>query len=487
MFIELSMVALLLLLLYLWNKDPPGLPPGPKSFIGLGSFVPQTTDHNRELRNKYGDIVRVCAGQQNIVGLYNYKTLREVFSKAEFSDRPNWKAAHFLSDGEEAGVIFSNGEKWLHSRKFFLRQLKDMGMGKSYLDDAILEEAKELVDDFRNHTDKPIHLPSSINVVTLNVIWQLVASRRYGLHDEYILNFMALLKKFQEDMSCMIFPEFFPWLKYLPQPLFNKLFKFDRLQKTAIAAKDLMMEVVEEHKAKLDSSNPRDVIDHYLLEIDAHKEELQNLFTEDDMIRGIFDLFSAGFDTTSNMIRWMCLYMADNQEVQKKIQREIDEVVDRGTLPSHLHRSRLTYLDATLNEVQRTASLVSTGIPHVANCDMRIEDYNIPKGTLINGCASVIHSDSRYWDQPEEFRPERFLDESGNLAPKREGFLPFGVGKRSCLGEALARTELYIFSAALLQNFSFAPPEGSKVDLGCQSIVGAQFPKGQDLIITARK
>lgn len=76
-----------------------------------------------------------------------------------------------------AGVIFRNGEPWQTLRRFLLRHLRDMGMGKSRLDDVIVLEAEELIKDLRSYANKPTFFPPSINIAILNIIWQLVASK----------------------------------------------------------------------------------------------------------------------------------------------------------------------------------------------------------------------------------------------------------------------------------------------------------------------
>ncbi|XP_042855772.1 cytochrome P450 2L1-like [Penaeus japonicus] len=385
------------------------------------------------------------------------------------------------------GVIFSSGERWQASRRFLLRELRDLGMGKSSMDDAIATEAKALVDDFRNVTGRPSTLPESMSLVTLNVIWQLVASRRYSLDDEEMLKFLRLVRVFQEDVLFLVLPEFFPWLNYIPAAIARKLSKQDWLQKSSKLADDMMQEVIDEHRATLDPSSPRDVIDSYLLEMEKQKDDPHIIFNETDLKKNIFDLFAAGFDTTSNMTRYVCLYMAAHPNVQRKIQRQIDAVVPRDEIPCSQHRSRLPYLDAALQEVHRMASLTPLGVAHATTRDVRLGQYVIPKGTIVNGCLGLCHKDPRYWDRPEEFRPERFLDADGKFVAQREGFLPFSVGRRSCLGEALARMELFTFSAALLQSFTFAPPEGCKVDLGYTMLPGINAPKVQELIITPRE
>ncbi|KAG0727780.1 Cytochrome P450 2L1 [Chionoecetes opilio] len=488
MLVEAAVVVVLVVLLVLHlNKDPPGLPPGPPRYPVIGCLAQvQTIEDCKKFQKKYGNTFSLRVGSQTLVTMCDYKTIKEAFSRYEFIDRPNWKVLNFLSDGEMAGVIFRNGVPWQTLRRFLLRHLRDMGMGKSRLDDAILREADELVKDFKTYTHGPTLFPPSINVAILNVIWQLVASRRYDVNDEEIKKFANLVKKFQDDITLLALPDFFPWLRYLPGPLVRRLCREDDLRAAVKIGRGMMEEVVREHRASLDPASPRDVLDEFLLEMESQKDDPHSVFNEQDLIKTIFDLFTAGYDTTSNMVRWVILHMANQPAVQRRVQQQLDQVVSRDTLPSHTHRQQLPYLDAALNEVLRVSSLASSGVPHAAVHDTYLDHYFIPKGTVITGYAGFCHFDPNYWNEPEEFRPERFLNESGKLIIPKEAFIPFGTGKRSCLGEALARMELYMFSAALLQNFTFTAPEGRTVDLSPRPTPGTHFPKDQEILIKPR-
>lgn len=488
MLVEVVIVLVLLVLLVQHlNKDPPGLPPGPRRYPVIGCLTKfETIKDCQRLQKEYGNTFSLRIGSQTLVTLCDYKTIKEAFSRYEFIDRPQWEFINFFSHDQTTGVIFRNGVPWQTLRRFLLRNLRDMGMGKSRLDDVIVREAEELVKDFRNYSQGPTFFPPSINVVTLNVIWQMVASRRYDVNDEEIKGFADLVVKFQDDIRLLALPEFFPWLRYLPQSIVRKLLKEDQFKNNVKIGKKIMEEAVKEHRDSLDPASPRDVLDEFLIEMDNQKNDPNSVFNEQDLIKTIFDLFTAGYDTTSNMLRWIMLYMADKPEVQRRVQQELDEVVPRDTLPSHVHRQQLPYLDATINEVLRYSSLAAGAIPHAAVHDTYLDKYFIPKGTLITGYSGFCHFDPNYWDEPEEFRPERFLNKSGKLSIPKEAFLPFGVGKRSCLGEALARMELYIFSAAFLQNFTFGVPEGRTVDFSPRDFSNNNFPKDQEIIIRPR-
>ena len=119
----------------------------------------------------------------------------------------------------------------------------------------------------------------------------------------------------------------------------------------------------------------------------------------------------------------------------------------------------MPYTEAFLMETQRMSNIASITIEHVTREDIQLGGFTIPRGTELIALLMAVHMDENNFPEPEVFRPERFLDEQGHVKPSR-ALMPFSVGKRSCLGEALARAELFLFVTTLLQRYTLRFPEG---------------------------
>ncbi|KAG7171699.1 Cytochrome P450 2L1-like 9, partial [Homarus americanus] len=184
---------------------------------------------------------------------------------------------------------------------------------------------------------------------------------------------------------------------------------------------------IEEHRATLDRDCPRDLIDGYLMMMEEKAEDPDNTFSEKDLAILILDLFLAGSESSTITLTWMFYYLATYPEVQQKMQAEIDEVLPKGTLATLEDKLRMPYTEAVIHEILRKSSLAATGVQHVATRDTQLGGYFIPKGTIVMGAQETVHHDPRYWDRPDEFLPERWLDQQGKFTAKKEGFLPFGV------------------------------------------------------------
>merc|ERR1712241_227008 len=221
---------------------------------------------------------------------------------------------------------------------------------------------------------------------------------------------------------------------------------------------DMMAESIKQHQQTLDMEDPRDFTDSMLIEINKTTDTTSSFYGEfgiENLRNTLFDLFLAGSETTSTTLTWAALYMVRYPQVQKKVQEELDRVVGQNRHPSIKDRPNLPYTEAVLMEIQRCANIVPTGVLHISQNDFTINDITIPAYTLINPLMTNILKGS-HWKDGQEFRPERFLDESGNLV-KDEHFMPFSIGKRQCLGETLAKVELFLFFTNLVHQFHFLP------------------------------
>ncbi|RZB39556.1 p450 domain containing protein [Asbolus verrucosus] len=149
-------------------------------------------------------------------------------------------------------------------------------------------------------------------------------------------------------------------------------------------------------------------------------------FTDDQLMSLCLDLFMAGSETTSNTLGFSVVYMLEYPEVQKKVQDEMDEIVGRNRWPALQDRIKLKYTEAVLMEIQRRANIPPLGIAHRATRATSLFGYFIPKGTIVLTSLYSVHMDEKFWKDPSAFRPERFLDECGNLIVNEKYFAPFG-------------------------------------------------------------
>ncbi|KAF2354401.1 Cytochrome P450 [Trinorchestia longiramus] len=388
------------------------------------------------------------------------------------------------------GVVGSNGAHWQHDRRFVLRNLRNLGMGKSYLEEAINIEAKALVEDLKKYNDEAINFPDSFRTVALNIIWQMVASTRYDLRSNEVEAIYRLTNEFQKNFSFLSFlPMFIPSLNKLPKGIKDVVFKENLFDEFLAAMRSVVEKTVDKHLENYDPENPRDLIDEYIKGMKESEGDEDSFFRKGALYQIITDLFGAGSDTINNMLKWDAFLLARYPEYSKRMQEQIDEVVARDHMVSLDDKPRLPLVEAFTVEALRYSSMIILNVQRMATRDTTIQGYFVPKDTIVQVANYCIHHDPQYWDDPHKFYPERFLDESGTkfTAPK-QGFFAFGSGRRQCAGELLARMELFLFTAAIIQNFNVRAEEG--VDLAKQEFSnngGLRLPMDQKFIYEARK
>lgn len=434
------------------------LPPGPTPLPLLGNLWLLNfrihPDQLFEMANTYGNIFTVWLGQMPVIVLNGYQTVKDglVYHSEELSGRPLFPIQ--LDMTKHKGIITSNGHTWKQQRRFGLMTLRNLGLGKRGLEERIQKEAQQLEETFSAERGRPINpSPFIVNAVA-NVICSMVFGHRFSIDDEVfqqLINATDFIINAQRHAWSRLY-NVFPWLmRKCPGPhqmLFHNMEKI----------RTYIRKEIKGHQEHM-SSEPQDFIDYYLDQISKAKDDPMSTYNEENMVQVMVDLFLAGSETTTTTLRWALLYMVKYPEIQEKVQKELDSVLGRSQIICYEDRKRLPYTNAVIHEIQRYASIVPVGLPHLCVKQMTLQEFPINEGTTVLPNLSSVLRDPEHWETPREFNPSHFLDEGGNFLAK-EAFLPFSAGHRVCLGEQLARTELFIFFTNLLRAFKFQLPAG---------------------------
>ncbi|KAL3883905.1 hypothetical protein ACJMK2_030135 [Sinanodonta woodiana] len=452
--------CVVVLLCYYALRTPNNIPMGPLTVPLLGN-IPQLIGRNplllfRKWRKQYGDVFSVYMGSQLLVVLNGYKTIKEalVTRGNVFSERPHNFLLDKINEGE--GILFASGTSWKRQKKFTLNCLQELGFGCNSLEVCIVDEAKILIEQIEQNSGAPLNLKDILIRSVSNVICGIVFGRRFSHEDK---QFLEVLSNFSEDAKYLgnasILMNCFPFLQYLPGDLLgNKTI----LEHTKVFQK-LYDDLYESHQSTLDDNNPRDFMDLYLTEMKKNstlpnKEE--NTYSKNQLKALVGDLFGAGTETTSTTLLWAVLYLLHYPDVQEKCFDEIQTVLGMERLPSLDDRSHLPYCEATILETLRIAAVVPLALPYAITREVYFRGYRIPKeSSILINLDSILH-DCDIFKDPGVFRPERFLDSSGQVRKPNE-FIPFSCGRRVCIGKKVARMELFIFLTTMIQKFKFFP------------------------------
>ncbi|XP_054949141.1 cytochrome P450 2C9 isoform X2 [Pan paniscus] len=385
-----------LLLLSLWRQSSGRgkLPPGPTPLPVIGNILQiGIKDISKSLTNLsrvYGPVFTLYFGLKPIVVLHGYEAVKEAL--IDLGEEFSGRGIFPLAERANRGfgIVFSNGKKWKEIRRFSLMTLRNFGMGKRSIEDRVQEEARCLVEELRKTKASPCDPTFILGCAPCNVICSIIFHKRFDYKDQQFLNLMEKLNENVKILSS-------PWIQ--------------------------------------------------------EKHNQPSEFTIESLENTAVDLFGAGTETTSTTLRYALLLLLKHPEVTAKVQEEIERVIGRNRSPCMQDRSHMPYTDAVVHEVQRYIDLLPTSLPHAVTCDIKFRNYLIPKGTtILISLTSVLH-DNKEFPNPEMFDPHHFLDEGGNFK-KSNYFMPFSAGKRICVGEALARMELFLFLTSILQNFN---------------------------------
>ncbi|XP_028639798.1 cytochrome P450 2D26 [Grammomys surdaster] len=438
-------------------------PPGPVPLPGLGNLL-QVDFENMpyslyKLQNRYGDVFSLQMAWKPVVVINGLKAVRELLVTygEDTSDRPVLPIYNHLGYGHKSkGVILAPyGPEWREQRRFSVSTLRDFGLGKKSLEQWVTEEAGHLCDVFSKEAEHPLDPSPHLNKAVSNVIASLIYARRFEYADPFFNRMLKTLKEsFGEDTGFLgevlnAIPMFLQ-IPGLPGKAFPKLNSF-------IALVDKML--IDHRKTWDPAQPPRDLTDAFLAEMEKAKENPESSFNDRNLRIVVFDLFMAGMVTTSTTLSWALLLMILHPDVQRRVHQEIDEVIGQVRHPEMADQARMPYTNAVIHEVQRFADIVPTNVVHMTSRDIKFQGFLIPKGTTLIPNLSSVLKDETVWEKPLRFHPEHFLDAQGNFV-KHEAFMPFSAGRRACLGEPLARMELFLFFTCLLQRFSFSVPTG---------------------------
>ncbi|CAG5115325.1 unnamed protein product [Candidula unifasciata] len=459
--------AVIFLILFLWlrsaSRNLPPCPLRPLPVVGhLFYMAKDARPQFEEFRKRCGDIYSLYMGGTLVVVLNGYDLIKEALVKKAdvFSDRP-----HFYSDMavgmKNKGIIFSNGAIWKEQRSVSLSILRAFGMGKNLLAEKTQEEVACYVDYLASLKGNPTDIQVITNISTCNIICSILIGRRFEYDDKALQKLMHQLGALVTDQKNMGLINFIFWLRYIP----GDLFKAKSIARNRRAVFSELMKFIEEKKRHVvDSDDVCNLIDAYILERNK-KIQAGTCTSLDDqhLTKIMYDLFVAGTETTSTTIYWCILYMLHYPEIQEKVYQEIKQKVGTNRAPTIQDKPQMTYLNAVICETQRLASIVPLSVTHVCSEDVSLRGYDLPKGAyIITNLDTALHDQASWGDDSTSFKPERFIDNNGDLQIP-EQFIPFSTGRRVCLGEALAKMELFLFLSTMFQRFQFLPPTAQSV------------------------
>ncbi|XP_036590968.1 steroid 17-alpha-hydroxylase/17,20 lyase [Trichosurus vulpecula] len=464
-------ISLLTLLYYIWQKlrnlgkkYPVCLPHLP--ILGSLPYMnscDQAHIYFTKLEEKYGHIYAFWQGPWYAVVVSKFPLAKEVLLKKgkDFASRPRMVTTDILS-GSGKGIAFSEyGPQWRMYRKL-VQSTFSLFRDRSSLnfEKIICQEANTLCMSLANTEGQNLDPALDCFLAAVNVICQFCFGNSWKQNDkdiEIMMNFSdSIVKSLAKDSLTDIFP----WIQLFPNKQLTLLKENVKLRNKLLEKKIK----IQKEKFKIDSvNNLLDMLLKAKMNNNSHLTQEPEI-TDEHILMTMGDIFGAGVETTSSVVKWSIAYLLHYPQVKEKIQKEIDQKIGFTRTPVLNDRQQLLHLESTIREVLRIRPVAPLLIPHLACTESSIGEYTIPKGTRIYVNLWSIHHDPTEWDEPEKFKPERFLDKNKEqLIMPTSSYFPFGCGPRVCIGEFLARAELFLFLAWILQRFDLEVPDDGEL------------------------
>eukprot|EP00253_Pinus_taeda_P000359 PITA_00359 len=449
-----------------YYRLPPGLPGWPivGNLFQLGKNPSESFFH---LAQKYGPLMSLSLGMKIAVVVSSPAMAKEVLKTHDhvLAGRIVNQVARSLSQHKSSFVLCQYGSRWR-----MLRRISNTELFSVKRLEALQYLRRDQVNGMIHQIfEESVKGSQCVNIghTVFHSAFNLLSNMAFGTYmfDPHSGESGELKEAITKLMLLHTTPnlgDYFPFLQFLDlQGVFHQ---------AVICRKkvhDIIDKFIEDRLATRGKSSDRsddgkkDLLDVLL---DMRSGE----FTVTDIRGYLQDIFQAGSDTTSSTIEWAMAELIRNPEKLKRAQAELEEVVGLNRLVEESDAERLPYIRAVVKEVFRLHPAVPLLVPHRADSRCEIAGFVIPKHSSILVNVWGMGRDPQIWNNPLKFMPERFLDDTEMRSVDYRGqnfeLIPFGAGRRMCVGLPLATRMIHVVLASLLHSFEWAPPKGMSAE-----------------------
>ncbi|CAL9075611.1 unnamed protein product [Musa textilis] len=483
-------LSLLLFLRWTAAKKPGQLPTPPRlPIIGnlhqLGSLAHHSL---ARLSEKYGPVMLLHFGRVPTVVVSSAAGAQEALKTRDlaFSGRPLSSLSDRLFYDSQDVAFAQYGGKWRQMRRVCVLHLLSPKQVRSFRS-VREEEVARLVDCIRAATGAAVNMSAMIIALTCDILCKVAFGSKYT--EEGGSQIHSLMSELSAVMGMFPLRDHIPWLGWI-----DWLNGMDgRVKKIAMTIDSFIEKVLEEHTSKRSGNNNDeedcsmdDLVD-ILISL-GDKEDLDVMSLGRDSIKAIIlDMFAAGTETTYVAMEWAMAELMKHPAEMKRAQEEVRRVVGpRGNLGEEAAKE-MQYLKAVIKETLRLHPPFPILFPRQTVEDTQLLGYHVPQGTTLFINAWALGRDVGTWEQPEEFRPERFIGNDIDFKGQDFQLIPFGAGRRGCPGIDFAVATVEIALASLLYHFDWELPEGMRVEeMDMSESTGITVRKKSSLIIVGK-
>ncbi|KAK8664098.1 hypothetical protein V6N13_083901 [Hibiscus sabdariffa] len=428
------------------------------------------------MADKYGTIFSIKLGVHRALVVSSWEVAKECLTVNDkvFATRPKLLSMELLAYNHAMISTAPYGPYWRQVRKFATIELLSnhrLDSLKHVRESEIkmsLQQLYELWNRKRSSgLDKvSVEMKTWFKDVTLNLILRIIVGKRIPYsteRDDEAEKWKKSLDDIMEMSGKFVVSDALPFLRWLDIGGYEK-----SMRKIAKESDRVMDEWLREHKQKRveeEANSEKDfmgIMLSLLRDAEEHDADTINKATSLVLILG-------GEDTTSITMTWALSLLLNNPDALNKIQQELDTHVGKDKLfVTESDTKNLVFLQSTIKETLRLYPAAPLSLIHEAIEDCTVNEYHVSAGTWLIVNLRKIQRDPRIWENPSEFRPERFMITHNNVDVRGQNFelIPFGNGRRMCPGVSLALQVLQLMLANLLHWFKIETPTDEAVDMG---------------------
>jgi cytochrome P450 len=423
-----------------------GRPPGPRGLPALGLTVAIRKDALRTLRRiarEYGDIICIPIAFQDRIFLNHPDYIEQVlviqqgkFHKSELTKR--------VTEGLLGqGLLISEGDFWRRQRRlvqpsFYRSRINEYAA-------TMTESTQRYIHGWRDGEQRD--LAGEMMALTLNIAVRTLFGTTLPTEAEQVGRSMTFLMRYQlaRQRSPIRIPE--TW----PTP------RNQRALRERSFLDSLVYRIIEDRRSQRSSNHRNDLLSLLMSAMDENRTQMTPRQLRDETMT----LFLAGHETTAQALAWTWYLLGENSAAEARLHEELRSVLN-GRSPEPGDLAKLPYLDALLHEALRMYPPAYI-TARTAIEPSQIGGYDFPTRSTMLMSQWVMHRDPRFYDDPDAFRPERWLDGLADRLPAG-AYFPFGDGPRRCIGQGFAMLEAAIVIGTLAQRFQFRLVPGHPVD-----------------------
>ncbi|EYU25652.1 hypothetical protein ABFS82_11G110600 [Erythranthe guttata] len=484
--IPLFPLVMFFIFLYKWqssnnNHAQKRVPPSPRKLPVIGNLHQIGLSLHKSLHSlstKHGPLMLLRFGRVPVLVVSSADAAREILKNQDsiFSNRPKLTIPYKLFYGSKDSVFSPYGDYSNNMRDVYIHHL--MSVHRSSFRDARDEETSLMILNMtRQSSSVVINLSDMLASLAHNVFCRVAFGRKYSIKcDEGRELRMKLNEEMEMLGSTYCVGDHIPWLAWIDRvsglnAKVEKLAKwFDRFLET----------VLEEHRAKNIIGESVDFVD-ILIELQRSNDKDGSFAVGDDDIKGVIhNTFVGGIEATFSVMEWTMAELLKNPNKMEKLQHEVRRVAGYNDEITEDDLEKLHYLKAVIKESIRLHSPAPL-LVRESTQDTKVTGYDVPAGTMVVVNTWSIGRDPMLWENPEDFNPERFLDNNMDFKGVHFEFIPFGAGRRGCPGMDYVTVLSELAIARLVHKFNFdLPDQARKNDLDVSETAGAiahlQFP-----------